>query len=343
MSKIIDVNFTVKTYNYKKPFHITNSISTQTRNIEVEVITREGFKGYGEVAPSFRVNGETTEQIMALLPTVKEMILELDTRNYLKIFNITDRLISSPGLKAAVQFAVIDALCEEYNCGVWEFLGGAKNEIETDKTVSIGKLEERIKDAVQIYKEGFKTIKIKVGENLNEDIEAVLEIAKKTKRAKYIIDANMGYTPKQAVYFAKTIYSKGIDVAIFEQPVIWYDIEGLRYVRFNSPYPVGADESAKTKQDVLRLIKNEAVDYVNIKLMKSGISDAISIVRLCESANIKLMIGCMSESSIGVNQSVQFACGFGVFDYCDLDSHLMMDEKNYRGKFKQNKNKMVVQ
>ncbi|MEF3280151.1 MAG: dipeptide epimerase [Elusimicrobiota bacterium] len=342
MSKISGINFYIKTYKYQKPFHITNSISTEAKNVEVEIITNDGFKGYGEVSPSFRVNGETTEQIRSLLSKVKEMILGFDTRNYLKLFEITDKLISSCGLKAALQFAVLDCLCEEYSCGVWEFLGGMKNEIETDKTVSIGKIEERIKDAIEIYKSGFKTIKIKVGENLNEDIEAVIEIAKKTKGARYIVDANMGYSPKEAVHFAKTVYSKGVDVAIFEQPVVWYDIDGLKYVRFNSPYPVAADESAKTKYDVLKLIKNEAVDYVNIKLMKSGISDGLSIVKLCEAANIKLMIGCMAESSIGVNQSVHFACGLGVFEFCDLDSHLMLSEKEYRGKFKQIKNKMLV-
>jgi L-alanine-DL-glutamate epimerase-like enolase superfamily enzyme len=306
------------------------------------VITDEGFKGYGEVAPSFRVNGETPEQIIALSKKAREMLLGENVRNYRKIFSKTQKFISSPGLKAALVFAVLDAFCNEIGTCVWEFLGGAKNEIETDKTVSIGNTSERLKEAVDIYKNGFKTIKIKVGEDINSDINDVIEIYRKTKGARYIIDANMGYTPKEAVHFAKILYSKGIDVAVFEQPVVWYDTDGLRYVRFNSPYPVCADESAKTRYDVMKLIKKEAVDYVNIKLMKSGISDAVSIIELCNSSNIKLMIGCMSESSIGVNQSVQLACGYGCFAFCDLDSHLMLSEKKYRGDFKQVKNKMIV-
>lgn len=342
MGKIIDINFAINKYKYQKPFHITNSISTDTDNIEVCVITDEGFKGYGEVAPSFRVNGETADQILALSKKSKDMIVGEDVKNYRKIFSITSKLISSPGLKAAIEFAVIDVLCNEIGIGVWEFLGGVKNEIETDKTVSIGTTAERVKEAVDIYKKGFKTIKIKVGEDINRDIDDIIEIYKKTKGVNYIIDANMGYTPKEAVRFAKTLYLKGIDVAVFEQPVINYDIDGLKYVRFNSPYPVCADESAKTRYDVMKLIKNEAVDYINIKLMKSGLSDAISIIELCNSANIKLMIGCMSESSIGVNQSVQLACGYGCFVFCDLDSHLMLSEKTYRGNFKQIKNKMFV-
>ena len=127
------------------------------------------------------------------------------------------------------------------------------------------------------------------------------EIYKVTKGAKYIVDANMGYTPKQAVEFAKRIYRKGIDISVFEQPVLATDISGLKFVRFNSPFPVAADESAHTKYDVLRLIREEAVDYINIKLMKSGISDALAIVEMVKTANLHLMLGCMAESSIGVN------------------------------------------
>ncbi|HPM96367.1 MAG TPA: enolase C-terminal domain-like protein, partial [Mesotoga sp.] len=120
------------------------------------------------------------------------------------------------------------------------------------------------------------------------------------------------------------MYRNSIPVGIFEQPVPAEDFDGLKIVRQGSMYPVGADESARTKFDVMRLIKEGAVDYVNIKLMKSGISDALAIVEMCNSAGIGLMIGCMSESGIGVSQSVHFAAGTGAFMYHDLDSHLLL-------------------
>ncbi|MGC8972311.1 MAG: enolase C-terminal domain-like protein, partial [bacterium] len=214
--------------------------------------------------------------------------------------------------------------------------------IETDRTVSVRPIEERINEALEIYREGFRVIKIKVGENINEDLDAVYEIYKYTKGCRYIIDANENYTPKEAVYFAKKLYSGGIDISVFEQPINRYNLEGLKYVRFNSPFPLCADESVRSRYDAFRLVKEEAIDMINIKLMKSGISDAIAIVELAKLAGIKLMIGCVSESSIGINQSVQFACGMGCFDFCDLDSYLMLEEKEYRGDFKQLRNKMVV-
>ncbi|MBC7320703.1 dipeptide epimerase, partial [bacterium] len=235
-----------------------------------------------------------------------------------------------------------NALCKEYGIGVWEFFGGARNEIETDRTVSVRPMEERINEALEIYREGFRVIKIKVGENLEEDLEAVCEIYKNTKGCRYIVDVNENYTPKEAVYFVKKLYSNGVDISVFEQPVNRCNIEGFKYVRFNSPFPVCADESVKTRYDAIRLIKEEAVDMFNIKIMKSGISDAMAIVELAKSANIRLMIGCVSESSIGINQSVHFACGIGCFDFCDLDSHLMLDEKESRGAFRQVGSRMIV-
>ncbi|PLV57134.1 L-Ala-D/L-Glu epimerase [Thermotoga sp. SG1] len=342
MSKIVDVKFTLRRYEYEKPFHITGSISSESRNVEVEITLESGIKGYGEASPSFRVNGERVEALLAIENVVKNMITGFDVRNYARIFEITDKLFAFPSLKAAVQFAVLDALAQELGTQVCYLLGGKKDEIETDKTVGIDTVENRINDAKRIFEEGFRVIKVKVGENLKEDIEAMEEIARVTPGAKYIVDANMGYTPKEAVEFAKEVYQKGIDVAVFEQPVKREDIDGLKFVRFHSPFPVAADESARTKFDVMRLVKEEAVDYVNIKLMKSGISDALAIVKIAETAGLKLMIGCMGESSLGINQSVHFALGTGAFEYHDLDSHLMLKEGKFRGKFVQEGSKMRV-
>ncbi|PLV58060.1 L-Ala-D/L-Glu epimerase [Thermotoga sp. KOL6] len=342
MSKIVDVKFSLRKYEYEKPFHITGSISSETKNVEVEIVLQSGIRGCGEASPSFRVNGEKVEAILSLENFVKEMLIGQEVENYGTIFSVTDKLFAFPSLKAAVQFAVLDALAQEWNTEVCNILGGMKEEIETDKTVGIDTIENRMKEAQRIYEEGFRVIKVKVGENLKEDIEAMMEIARVTKGARYIVDANMGYSPKEALEFAKKIYQAGVDVAVFEQPVRREDIEGLRFVRYHSPFPVAADESARTKFDVMRLVKEEAVDYVNIKLMKSGISDALAIVKIAESTGLKLMIGCMGESSLGINQSVHFALGTGAFEFHDLDSHLMLKEEKFRGKFLQEGPKMKV-
>ncbi|KAF2962225.1 L-Ala-D/L-Glu epimerase [Fervidobacterium sp. 2310opik-2] len=334
MAKIKSVKFKLNRFEYVKPFHITNNISYETQNIEVILELENGVVGYGEASPSFRVNGEKISALMGFENAVQEMIVGMDVREYRKIFDITDSLKGVPSIKAAVQYAVLDAFSEEIGVPVYQILGGAKREIETDYTVSIGTIEERLEDVKKIISQGHRVIKIKVGENLEEDIQAILAIHEVSKGCKYIVDANTGYTPKQAVRFVTELYRAGVDISVFEQPVAMTDIDGLKYVRWNSPFPVAADESARTKYDVLRLIKEEAVDYINIKLMKSGISDALAIVEIAKAANIRLMLGCMAESSLGVNQSVHFALGTGAFDFHDLDSSLMLKEPTFRGKYK---------
>uniref|UniRef100_A0A7V4E4X1 Dipeptide epimerase n=1 Tax=candidate division WOR-3 bacterium TaxID=2052148 RepID=A0A7V4E4X1_UNCW3 len=335
MAKITKITLEKKIYEYDKPFHITGSVSTASTNIEIVVETEEGIKGYGEASPSFRVNGEKPEALLAMESFVSENLRFIDTDRWREIFDFTDKLIATPSLKAAIQWAVISIFCTEHGISPFEFFGGLKREIETDKTVGIDTLENRVKEAEAIFSEGFRVIKIKVGENLEEDIEAVLRIREKTRGATYIIDANMGYTPKQAIDFANILYREGVDVAVFEQPVHYQDLDGLKFVRFRSPFPVAADESAKTKFDVYRLLKNDVVDYVNIKLMKSGISDAMAIIEMARSSGLRLMIGCMGESSLGINQSVMFALGTGAFDFHDLDSHLLIKEETFRGNFRQ--------
>ncbi|MGC8955893.1 MAG: L-Ala-D/L-Glu epimerase [Fervidobacterium sp.] len=334
MAKIKSVKFKLNTFEYVKPFHITNNISYSAQNIEVILELENGVIGHGEASPSFRVNGEKVDALLGLENAVNDMIVGMDVKEYRKIFDVTDSLKSATSIKAAVQYAVLDAFSEEIGVPVYQIFGGAKKQLETDYTISIGSIEERVNDAKEIVARGHRIIKIKVGENLKEDIEALIAIYEVSKGCKYIIDANTGYTPKQAVQFVTEIYKAGIDIAVFEQPVAMTDIEGLKYIRWNSPFPVAADESARTKYDVLRLIKEEAVDYINIKLMKSGISDALAIVEIVKAANLRLMLGCMAESSLGVNQSVHFALGTGAFDFHDLDSPLMLKEETFRGKYK---------
>jgi L-alanine-DL-glutamate epimerase-like enolase superfamily enzyme len=334
LGKIKSIRFKKNNFEYIKPFSISVGTSTTTQNIEVILETEEGYIGFGEASPSFRVTGERIESLLSLEKAINDALKGENTRKYKRIFEKIDQFFSYPSLKTALQYAVLDALCEELGIQVCEFLGGKKDIIETDKTIGIASIEERIEEAEKTYKEGFRILKIKIGKNIYEDLEVMEEIYKRTKGATYILDANTSYSPKLAIQFTQKLFQKGIDIALLEQPVPIHDKEGLKLVRFNSPYPIGADESAKNKYDVLDLIKNEAVDYINIKLMKCGISDALTIVEIAQASHISLMIGCMGESSLGINQSVHFALGTGAFTFHDLDSALMLKEDKFRGKYK---------
>ncbi|MFO7882941.1 MAG: dipeptide epimerase [Kosmotogaceae bacterium] len=338
--KIKDLELKLTEHSYKKAFHIAHSSKTITENILVKLIYDNGITGIGEASPSLRVNGEVASVLPGYERPLKEMLMGMDGRKYGIIFEKTEFLSKpSPSLKAAIQYAALDAFSKYCNTSVHEILGGKKEYVETDYTVSIGTFEESAKEAKELSKNGYKTIKIKVGEDLNTDIERIRAIADAAPNAEFIVDANTGYTPKQSVHFADILYRDNIPVLVFEQPVPVNDIEGMKFVRNNSKFPVAADESVRSRYDAFNLIKENAVDFINIKLMKTGITDALSIIELAKTACINLMIGCMAESGTGISQSIHLAAGTGAFTYHDLDSHMLLKETKEHN-FKQVGNKL---
>ncbi|MFW5986202.1 MAG: enolase C-terminal domain-like protein, partial [Halanaerobiales bacterium] len=303
MSKIKDLLFIEEEFEYKVPFHVTNSVATTSRIITINLQLDNGITGLGQASRSFRVNDEVYEGLLHYRTPILEQIKGMDVRNYRQIFAEIDKFSrTAPSLKAAIQYSVLDALSQLVDLPVYQILGGKKDFVTTDLTIGIETLENTVNKALEAYEQGFDILKLKVGEDLKSDIDRVLAVAGKTKNASYIIDANLGYTAKESLQFADIMYREGVDIVLFEQPVNTYDLEGLRLVRRNCHYPVGADETVKTKYDALQLIKNDCVDYINIKLMKSGISDALAIIEMARTAEVGLMIGCMGEAGLGIGQ-----------------------------------------
>jgi len=139
------------------------------------------------------------------------------------------------------------------------------------------------------------------------------------------VDANQGWSVEDAVRVIDRIAT--YDIELVEQPVKWNDIEGLAKVRRESPVPIAADESAKTPSDVARLAEADAVDIVNIKLMKSrGVWGALKVAAACEAHGIKNMIGCMGESKLGITAGVHVALALRNIVYYDLDSDILLAE-----------------
>jgi len=340
MSVIKNIEFVKEEYEYEVPFHITGQVSTSTKLITIRLHLDDGIVGLGQASRSFRVNGEVYEALWQYKEALLDRIKGMDVRNYKRVFDEIDKFSrTAPSLKAGVQFSVLDALSQLIQVPVFEILGGRKDFVESDMTIGIASLEKTVERAKDAHEKGFSVLKLKVGENLKSDIERVLAVSEATKGAKYIVDANLGYSPKEAIQFSDAMYKNGVDIAILEQPVNVHDFDGLRLVRYNSQYPVGADETIKTKYDALRIVKEDCADFINIKLMKSGISDALAIVEIVQTADLKLMIGCMGEGGIGIAQSVHFASGTGAFTYHDLDSCFLLKNPDYI-RFRADNNKL---
>jgi L-alanine-DL-glutamate epimerase-like enolase superfamily enzyme len=133
------------------------------------------------------------------------------------------------------------------------------------------------------------------------------------------------------MHFLQELEKNNIRPILFEQPVIKTDLQGMKFVKDHTSVPIAADESVFTSADAINIIRTGCADVINIKIMKSGIIEAIDIAAIAKSGNIKLMIGCMLETKLGLGCSVHLAAGLGCFDYIDLDPHTDPDKEPFTG------------
>lgn len=311
----------------KEPFKIATETIAEIHNVVVKVITDYGVVGLGESSPSQRVTGENAETVIRTLDKIAPKLIGMCPLCIERDVELMDSIVKeNPAAKAAIDIALHDILGKTARKPLFMLLGGYRTEVMTDLTLSIKSPKEMAKDAQKAVKKGFKAIKVKIGVNPTEDVERIRLIRKAIGNDIQLrIDANQGWTPKQAIEALNKMAKFKIQFA--EQPVPAENLKGLIEVRKNSPIPIMADESVHSPKDALRLIQAEAIDYMNIKLMKSGgILKGKKIAEVAEAAGIPCMIGCMAESGIGIAAGAHLAAAVKNIQYADLDSDLFLKE-----------------
>ena len=313
---------------YKEPFRIAPGASTESHNVIVKVVTDYGAIGWGESSPSERVTGETAETVVRTLDKTTPKLIGMCPLRIEQNVEIMDSVVSgNPAAKAAVDMALHDILGKKGRKPLFMFMGGYRTEVLTDITLGIKSPKEMARDGVRAAKKRFKALKVKVGVNPAEDVERIKLIREAIGGEMQLrIDANQGWAPQQAIEVLNKL--EKFDIQFAEQPVPAEDIKGLTKVRKNSPIPIMADESVHSPEDALHLIQEEAVDLINIKLMKSGgILKARKIASVAEAAGIPCMIGCMGESEVGIAAGAHFAAAVKNVQYADLDSDILLKDK----------------
>jgi len=316
------------TLGYKEPFRIAPGASIESHNVVVKIVTDYAVVGWGESSPSERVTGETAETVVRTLDKIAPKLIGMCPLRIEQDVEVMDSIVQgNPAAKAAIDIALHDILGKTARKPLFMLMGGYRTEVLTDLTMGIKSPKEMAKDAVKAVETGFKALKVKVGVNPAEDFERIKLIREAVGVDVQIrIDANQGWTPQQAMGVLNKIDKFNIQFA--EQPVPAEDMKGLIRVRKNSPIPIMADESVHSPEDASRLIQAEAVDLINIKLMKSGgILKGRKIADVAEAAGIPCMIGCMGESEIGIASGAHLAAAVKNIQYADLDSDILLKDK----------------
>ncbi|ELY38856.1 dipeptide epimerase [Natronorubrum tibetense] len=307
-------------------FEISLGSKHRATNVLVELETESGVVGWGEGAPLEPITGETVESAVACAKAGASILEGRDLRDRRGLVAELDAAL--PGAvssRFALETALYDAYCRERGIALAECFGGKPEPVRTDLTVSIVDPETAAAETNAALEAGFDEIKVKVGGSVDSDLERVAAVRDAAPDAEIKVDANQGWTPKEAIRFAHEAGDRGFDLELLEQPVHRDDVDGLRRVTETVRVPVAADEAVFTPADAHRIAAEGAADVINIKAAKSGLTDGAAIAEIARGANLEVMIGCMLESALGLHASAHLVAGLGDFSYVDLDGNLSFE------------------
>ncbi|MEO6150975.1 MAG: dipeptide epimerase, partial [Mucilaginibacter sp.] len=303
----------------KHPFTIAKFTRTSTPLMLVQ-IAHEGYTGYGE-ASMVPYMGESHQ-------SAKDFLSNVDVSQFKYPFNfdaIVDYLDSlapgNPAIKAAIDIALHDLDGKLQNKPCWQLLGSEPAKMPvTSYTIGIDTAEvirQKVKEA-----EGIKVIKVKLGRDT--DKELITTIRAVTDLPLYA-DANQGWTDKhESLDMLHWLHGQGVQ--LLEQPMAKTDIDGNAWLTERSPIPIIGDEAVQRLADVE---KAKGIYHgINIKLMKSaGMHEAKQMIQKARELDMKVLVGCMSETSCATLAAAALApqC-----DWADLDGPFLTTNNPYK-------------
>ena len=319
-----------------EPFGIATGAQAAANNVLVRVTLEDGTEGIGEAAPFPAVSGETQSQALAAVQAARESLVGRDAGRFRELSErLQEPTAGVPSARCALETALLDAVGRCTGLSLWRLFGGKEPSLVTDITIPTGDREHARASAARAIFRGFDTLKVKVGGGAPElDVDRIREIVASAPQCRLVLDANASLSARAAIDLVRALGPLSGRVALFEQPTAAEDIDALREVREATGLVVAADESARSAADVARLGALAAVDVVNIKIMKSGVSEALDMIATARAHGLGLMIGGMVESALAMTVSACLAAGQGGFSFVDLDTPLFMQSSPLRGGFK---------
>ncbi|KAL9274395.1 L-Ala-D/L-amino acid epimerase-like protein [Drosera capensis] len=324
------------------PFTIASSRIERVENAAIRVELTDGSVGWGE-APVLPF--VTAEDQGIALEMANEVCMVMGSWEELRLGDVLREIGAVlqghefASVRAGMEMAIIDAAAQSSCIPLWRLFGGVSNTITTDITIPIVSAESAANLALKYRRQGFATLKLKVGKDLNADIQVLEAIRLVYPDCEFILDANEGYTATEALevlqilqgsdsvmsqtmdheIITKCIADVGVTPILFEQPVAKDDFEGLGHVsrvaREKFGVPVAADESCRCISDAKRIAEGNLADVINIKLAKSGVVEALEIIELAIASGLQLMIGGMVETRLAMGFAGHLAAGMGCFRF----------------------------
>ncbi|MSQ43212.1 MAG: dipeptide epimerase [Chloroflexi bacterium] len=308
-------------------WRISRGSRTRAENILVRLSwvdpTGRVWAGLGEAAP-YAYYGELRGTVTACLDEFALLLGDDPFAIDAILDRIEGRIRHNTGAKAAVDMALHDLWGKILGRPIWQAWGldGSQGPV-TSYSIGIDTPEAMGNRARALAEAGWPLIKLKVG--TADDIRCVSAVREAAPSVRLIIDANGAWTPREAISRLHQLAQFGIEFC--EQPCASADIAGLRFIRERSDVALIADESCATEEDIAGLVG--AVDGINIKLMKcGGLRRARRLIEVARSNHLRVMCGCLIESSLAISAAAQL---LPLLDYADLDGNLLLASDPFTG------------
>ncbi|WP_317896640.1 dipeptide epimerase [Aurantibacillus circumpalustris] len=318
----MNLQFTPFWLEFKHPFGVSSNTRKETLSIFIKLEV-DGYEGFGEAClPAYL--GETEKNTVEFFGKARMFLRDISSgfnlKELIEQINLLD--LGSNAAKAAIDIALHDLYGKIHTQTIAQIYGFKRKEsMETSFTIGID-VEEKLIQKIEEAKD-FSVLKIKAG--TKNDQQLIETIRKYTNKPLYV-DVNQGWTDK--LYVLELLnWMKDQNVILVEQPMPVRMKEEMCWVTERSPITTIADESVKRLTD-LENLKGE-FSGVNIKLMKcTGIYEAIKMIEFCKENSIKILLGCMAESSCATSAMAQL---MSFADYIDLDAPLLYKNDPFEG------------
>ena len=316
----------------REPFVVAYASYPDTLSVLVRIRTRDGAEGWGEATPDPNVTGETWGgTVETLRRDLAPTLIGHDARNReAALYALDARVEAAPAAKAALDVALHDLISRAAAMPLWQLLGGRVREtLQISRVISMGEPAAMAAAATRHVADGFRTVKVKVGDAGDPLLDARRVAAVRQAVGAEVaikVDVNQGWRSPGTAIAAIRAMAPSLP-AYIEQPVLWWDMEGLAEVRRQTGAMIMIDEGCHGPRDMLRAVSLRAADLVNIKLMKSGgILNALKLNAIAEAAGIPAQVGTMVESSIASAAGLHAAIAMTNVRTVEMGGPLMLAE-----------------
>lgn len=305
------------------PLKHTFTIAHQSRDVQDTLIVRledGNLNGMGESTTN-PFYGMTIENMTARLEEFR-LVVESGSWNTPEELWELGRVVfaDNPFAQCALDLAAWDIFTKKQGKKLYEYLNLNPNHIPTTNfTIGIDTVEKMVDKMKEM---DWPIYKIKLG--TENDLEIVRELRKHTDSV-FRIDANCAWTAEQAIRNSEELARLGVE--FMEQPLGKDDLEGMKEVFKHSKLPVMADESCIVESDVMKC--HGLFHSINVKLVKAGgITPGLRMIHEAKSLGMKTMVGCMTESSVGITAIAHIA---PLLDYVDMDGAMLLSHDPAKG------------